>query len=70
MHAGLSPRDAAAVIDAGWAERHLYAGRRFAGGGRLPAGMVLVYAPRDPAEVAVSLEILRAALAFAESGGP
>ncbi len=70
MHAALTLPDAAAVIDAGWAEPHLLAGRVL-GGGRaaVPAGLVLVYAPRTTAELPAVLEILRAALAFATSGG-
>ncbi len=70
MHTALALADAAAAIDAGWAEPHLLAGRAL-GGGRaaVPAGLVLVYAPRTVAEVPAVLEILRAALAFASSGG-
>jgi hypothetical protein len=70
MHTALSLADAAAAIDAGWAEPHLLAGRAL-GGGRaaVPAGLVLVYAPRTVAEIPAVLEILRAALAFATSGG-
>ncbi len=69
MHTALALPDAAAAIDAGWAEPHLLAGRAL-GGGRaaVPAGLVLVYAPRTAAEVPAVLEILRAALAFATSG--
>ena len=51
MHVALSLPDAAAAYDAGWAEPHLYAGRTLGGGVSLPAGMVLVYAPRTAEEV-------------------
>ena len=50
MHVALSLPDAAAAYDAGWAEPHLYAGRTLGGGVSLPAGMVLVYAPRTAEE--------------------
>ena len=67
MHTALALADAAAAIDAGWAESHPSAGRsgRRAVGA---AGLVLVYAPRTAAEVPTVLEIPRAALAFATSG--
>ena len=69
MHTALTLADAAAAIDAGWAEPHLLAGRTMGGGRAVPAGLVLVYAPRTAAEVPTVLEIIRAALAFATSGG-
>ena len=54
LHLTLHPEDASAVMAAGWGERHPLAGRR------LPAGYVMVYAPRGEREVGVVMEIVRA----------
>jgi hypothetical protein len=56
MHLTLHPLDAAVVLANGWGERHPLAGR----GPWVPAGFVMVYAPRDPAELAVAMRIVRA----------
>ena len=68
LHLCLTLRDAAAVLASGWGERHLLAGKTM-GSARIPRGLVLVYAPRDGAEVDVALRVLKASLAFAQSGG-
>lgn len=60
LHAALPPPLAAEAIERGWAETHPIARL-----GLIPANVVLLYAPRDDAEVAVVLELVRAALAFA-----
>jgi Family of unknown function (DUF5519) len=61
LHLTLHPADAAAVIRAGWGERH-----PLGSGGWLswfvPAGFILVYAPRDEAEVRVTMRIVAAAV--------
>lgn len=59
-HVGLSEADAATAIKAGWAERHLLAGKN-----GLVAGLVMIYAPRNDEEINVVLEILQAAYKFA-----
>ena len=71
MHLCLTLRDAAAVLDAGWGELHLLAGRQMGPGPGMsvPRGLVLVYAPRDASEIAVVVDILAASHAFSKSGG-
>ena len=66
MHMILRAADAAAVIDLGWGQRHGLAG--LAAG--LPATYVMVYAPRDQADLQVIAELLEAALAYAEQPLP
>lgn len=60
MHAVLAPADSTLVLEAGWGERHpLSHGvwfERF-----IPADFVMVYPPLDDGELAVVLEIIRAA---------
>ena len=67
MHMCLSLRDAAAVLDAGWGELHLLAGRTMGPGAKVPRGLVLVYAPRTAEEVSTVVRILGASHAFARS---
>lgn len=60
MHLTLHPADAKAAVEKGWAEMH-----PLARGGWfeqfVPAGFLMVYAPRDEAEVEVVMRIVRAA---------
>ena len=67
MHMCLSLRDAAAVLDAGWGELHLLAGKAMGPGAKVPRGLVLVYAPRTAEEVSTVVRILGASHAFARS---
>jgi Family of unknown function (DUF5519) len=62
MHMILSPGDAIAAIEMGWAERHGLAG--IAAG--LPVTYVMVYAPRDECDLAVVAELLEAAITHAK----
>ena len=67
QHAVLSPADAAAALAAGWGELHLLAGQTLALRGQpvaLPPGLVMIYAPRDSAELEVVQQLMRACLAF------
>ena len=68
MHLTLPPADLKAVLEAGWGERHpLSRGgwfERF-----VPAGFVMVYAPRDEGEVEVVIEVVRAAGWYVRGGG-
>ncbi|KAI1642110.1 uncharacterized protein F4817DRAFT_310252 [Daldinia loculata] len=66
-HVTLSPADAKAAIEAGWAERHRLAG---VWGSRavVPWGYVLVYAPRDEAEFAVFREFILAGARYVTEG--
>lgn len=60
LHAMLPPDVAAEAIDAGWAEAHPAALR-----GLIPATAVMLYAPRDEAEVGVVETLVQASHAFA-----
>lgn len=62
FHVLLSPTDAAIAVEKGWAERFPIAGSL---GGRVPEGIILVYAPRDKTEVGVLEAILLSAYRFA-----
>ncbi|KAF2460908.1 hypothetical protein BDY21DRAFT_333788 [Lineolata rhizophorae] len=59
LHLTLHPADAAAVLASGWGERH-----PLAKGGWLsrfvPAGFIMVYAPRDEVELEVVMQIILA----------
>ena len=60
MHMILSPSDAIAAIEAGWAQFHGLSGRGFG----LPTTYVMVYGPRTEGEVAVVARLLASALAY------
>ena len=60
LHVALPPSIASEAITRGWAEIHPVARL-----GLIPGNVVMLYAPRDDAEVAVVLGLVRAALAFA-----
>jgi hypothetical protein len=60
LHAALPASLAAEAIAGGWAEIHPVARL-----GLIPGNVVMLYAPRDDAEVAVVLGFVRSALAFA-----
>jgi hypothetical protein len=61
LHLTLHPADAAVVMKAGWGERH-----PLGGGGWLqrfvPDGFIMVYAPRDDAEIEVVMDIIKASV--------
>ncbi|OTB05130.1 hypothetical protein M426DRAFT_320186 [Hypoxylon sp. CI-4A] len=67
-HVTLSPVDAAAAIEAGWAERHPLSG---VGGGyaMVPWGYVMLYAPRNEDEYAVWVELVLAAARYVAFAG-
>jgi hypothetical protein len=60
LHVALPPSVAEDAIAQGWAEVHPVARM-----GLIPANVVMLYAPRDDAEAAVALALVREALAFA-----
>jgi Family of unknown function (DUF5519) len=60
LHAALPPFMATQAIEHGWAEVHPMARR-----GVVPPNVVMIYAPRDQAEIGVVLQLIGAALAFA-----
>jgi hypothetical protein len=59
----LPPEMARAAIDAGWAELHPVARM-----GLLPETAVMLYAPRDQAELAVVEQLIEASHRFARPG--
>ncbi|KAI9041959.1 uncharacterized protein KD926_006296 [Aspergillus affinis] len=66
LHLTLHPADVRVLIERGWGQRHPLAweetARRWLCGTRfVPAGFVMVYAPRDEDEVRVVMEVVRAA---------
>lgn len=66
-HFVLHPKDCAEVIEKGWGQRHAFSGADILKrvlGFSLPVNYVLVYAPRDDAEVEVALMILRASIRY------
>ncbi|KAI8963679.1 hypothetical protein F5Y11DRAFT_141224 [Daldinia sp. FL1419] len=67
VHVTLSPADAKAAIEAGWAERHRLAGV-FGSRAMVPWGYVLVYAPRDEEEFAVYRELVLAGARYVTEG--
>jgi hypothetical protein len=60
LHVALPPSIASEAITRGWAEIHPVARL-----GLIPGNVVMLYAPRDDAEVGVVLGLVRSALAFA-----
>jgi len=55
LHMTLAPAIVDAVIDNGWAERHPLAGKH-----GLPGNIVMVFGPRDEAELAIVADLVRA----------
>ena len=66
MHMILSPSDAICVVERGWGELHGCAGRALG----LPATYTLVYAPRDPTELAIVRSLLDAATCYIAARAP
>ncbi|KAF2257455.1 hypothetical protein BU26DRAFT_44128 [Trematosphaeria pertusa] len=67
IHVVLHPADCKKVIERGWGQRHAFSGAavlRKLFGFSLPVNYVLVYAPRDEAEVDVTLSIVTASIQF------
>jgi len=56
LHLTLHPADAAIVLKAKWGEKHPLS-KRF-----VPAGFIMVYAPKTEVEVEIVMEIIRAAV--------
>jgi hypothetical protein len=67
IHVVLHPRDCKAVMDAGWGQRHALDGVELmekAIGAWLPVTYLLIYAPRDEAEIEVAMDIVKAGIGF------
>ena len=63
LHMALPAHLARQAVERGWAEHHLLVGP-----GGLPTTIVMVYAPRDEAELDVVLALLHASYEFAADG--
>ncbi|KAH7361207.1 hypothetical protein BKA66DRAFT_211869 [Pyrenochaeta sp. MPI-SDFR-AT-0127] len=67
IHVTLHPEDCKKVIEREWGQRHGLSGvqvlRRIVGFS-LPVNYILVYAPRDEAEIEIALTIVRASIRF------
>ena len=62
MHLTLHPEDVKSVLDKGWGERHPLAhGRTWWWHSPVPRGFMIIYAPRDQAELREITDIIRAA---------
>ncbi len=62
FHMMLEPSDAELVLERGWGEPHLLART-----GRVPPNTLMIYAPRDEAEVDIVLQIAKAAYRYASN---
>lgn len=60
MHVKLSAKDAKAVVDAGWGEDHYLVTQ-----GHYPPGLIMVFSPRDDAELDVVKQIVAQSYTFA-----
>lgn len=60
LHAALPPELARQAIDTGWAEQHPVAAR-----GLIPAGTVMIYAPRDDDEADIVARLVKASYVYA-----
>jgi phospholipase/carboxylesterase len=65
LHMALPPKIVDAVIENGWAERHPLAGKH-----GLPNNIVMVYGPRDDAELEIVVALVRASYAGACKTSP
>lgn len=70
VHVVLHPADCKKIIESGWGQRHGFSGvealKKIAGFS-LPVNYVLVYAPRDEAEIDIAMAIVRASVQFMTS---
>ncbi|KAL2007592.1 hypothetical protein VTN00DRAFT_9030 [Thermoascus crustaceus] len=69
VHVTLAPQDCKKVLLAGWGQRHALDGsrimKRFGGPGKyLPREYILIYAPRNDAELQTVLRIVRASVGY------
>ncbi|KAH7116697.1 hypothetical protein B0J11DRAFT_583412 [Dendryphion nanum] len=67
VHVTLHPADCKAVFEAGWGQRHPLSGvdvLKKVAGFSLPVNYVLLYAPRDQAEVDIVLTMVKASIGY------
>ncbi len=67
VHVTLSPQDCIKVVDAGWGLRHGLAGvesLKLVAGFALSYQYILLYAPRDKAEIKTVMEIVQASISY------
>ncbi|KAF2017468.1 hypothetical protein BU24DRAFT_151604 [Aaosphaeria arxii CBS 175.79] len=70
LHVTLHPSDCKAVIEAGWGQRHPLSGVRLLQtllGLSLPISYVVIYAPRDEAEIEIAITIVKASIEYMTS---
>lgn len=65
MHVQLTAEDAQAVIEAGWGESHYLVTQ-----GRLPMGLIMVFSPRDDAELESVKVIVSRSYEYATGSAP
>ena len=71
VHVTLSPQDCIKVLDAGWGQRHGLAGvetLKLLAGFALSPQYILLYAPRDIAEIQTIIEIVQASISYMSDG--
>jgi hypothetical protein len=67
IHVVLHPADCEKVIERGWAQRHAFSGVgliKHVFGVTLPLNYMLIYAPRDDAELDIAIGIVAAGIQF------
>ena len=67
VHVTLSPQDYIKVLDAGWGRRHGLAGvkaLKLLAGFALSSQYILLFAPRDIAEIKSVIEIVQASISY------
>jgi hypothetical protein len=64
MHFSLSPSDTKEVLRQGWGELHGLAGQFYKADQALPTTYMMVYSPRTEVELAVTEQILEAAISY------
>jgi hypothetical protein len=67
IHVMLHPADCHTLFERGWAQRHAFSGVsviKHLFGASIPVNYVLVYAPRNEAEVDIAISIVKASIQF------
>lgn len=67
VHATVSPSDAREIIEKGWGELHGLSGQIFKGEDGLPSTYMMIYAPRNDAELEIIQKILEAAIKYSSN---
>ncbi|MCJ1465299.1 hypothetical protein MMC07_003916 [Pseudocyphellaria aurata] len=67
VHVTLSPQDCKKVIEAGWGQRHPLDGvktLKYMLGAMISQQYILLYAPRNPEEISVVLDVVKASIGY------